>query len=90
MRRVTLIPSVRRPLFGPRITVFLKAGRSFTREGTGSEFIWDFAEEARRIRPVAPGLAIGEAQFERLIDTCRHLDRIEGAAQTLIALTIPG
>ena len=34
-------------------------------------------------------LAIGGAQFERLIDTCRHLDRIERAAATLIALTIP-
>jgi hypothetical protein len=90
MGRVTLIPAVRRPLFGPRITIFTKDGRSFTGEGTGREFIWDFDEEARRIRPVAPGLAIGEAQFERLIDTCRHLDRIERAAATLIALTIPG
>src|SRR6266851_1142145 len=90
MRRVTLIPTVRRPLFGPRITIFTKDGRSFTREGTGREFIWDFEEEAKRIRPVAPGLAIGEAQFERLIDTCRHLDRVDRAADTLIALTIPG
>src|SRR5579862_5967948 len=90
MRRVTLIPAVRRPLFGPRITVFTKDGRSFTREGNGREFIWDFEEEAKRIRPVAPGLAIGEAQFERLIDTCRHLDGVERAAATLIALTIPG
>ncbi|MGC2411408.1 MAG: MmgE/PrpD family protein [Stellaceae bacterium] len=90
MSRVTLIPTVRRPLFGPRITVFTKDGRSFTREGTGREFIWDFEEEARRIAPLAPGLAIGEAQFERLIDTCRHLDGVERAAATLIALTIPG
>src|SRR5438445_1075040 len=72
MHRVTLIPTVRRTLFGPRITVFLKDGRSVTREGTGREFIWDFEEAVRRIRPVAPGLAIGEAQFDRLIDTCRH------------------
>src|SRR6266700_1958584 len=90
MRRVTLIPTVRRPLFGPRITIFTKDGRSFSREGTGREFIWDFEEEAKRIRPLAPGLAIGEAQFERLIDTCRHLDGAERAADTLIALTIPG
>jgi hypothetical protein len=89
MRRVTLIPSVRRPLFGPRITVFTKDGRSFTREGTGREFIWDFEEEARRISPIAPGLAIGQAQYDRLIDTCRHLEAIERAAATLIALTIP-
>jgi 2-methylcitrate dehydratase PrpD len=90
MHRVTLIPTVRRPLFGPRITVFTKDGRSFTREGTGREFIWDFEEEVGRIRPVAPGLAIGEPQFDRLIDTCRHLDGIDNAAATLIGLTIPG
>jgi 2-methylcitrate dehydratase PrpD len=89
MQRVTLIPTVRRTLFGPRVTVFLKDGRSFTKEGTGREFVWDFEEEARRIRPVAPGLAISETQFAELIDTCRHLDRTDQAAQKLIALTIP-
>jgi 2-methylcitrate dehydratase MmgE/PrpD-like protein len=89
MRRVTLIPSVRRPLFGPRITIFLKDGSSFTREGTGREFIWDFEEQARRISPIAPGLAIAEAQFAQLIDACRHLDAAERAAATLIGLTIP-
>src|SRR5204863_868234 len=76
MHRVTLIPTVRRILFGPRITVFTKGGRIFTKEGTGREFIWDFEEEARRIRPVAPGLAISETQFTELIDTCRHLEGI--------------
>jgi MmgE/PrpD N-terminal domain len=89
MHRVSLIPTVRRTLFGPRITVFTKDGRSFTKEGTGREFIWDFEEEARRIRPVAPGLAIGETQFAELIDTCRHLDRHDRAAEKLIRLTIP-
>ena len=89
MRRVTLIPTVGRTLFGPRITVFTKDGRSFTKEGTGREFIWDFEEEARRMRPITPGLAISEAQFAELIDTCRHLDDIDGAAEKLIALTIP-
>src|SRR5437899_5482201 len=88
MHRVTLIPTVRRTLFGPRITIFTKDGRSFTREGTGREFIWDFEEEARRIRPVAPGLAISEAQFAELIDTCRHLDGVDRAADKLISLTI--
>src|SRR6266404_1335529 len=89
MHRVTLIPTVNRTLFGPRITVFTKDGRSFTREGTGREFIWDFEEEARRIRPITPGLAIGETQFAELIDTCRRLDRTDRAAKKLIALTIP-
>jgi hypothetical protein len=89
MHRVTLIPTVRRTLFGPRITVFTKDGRSFTKEGTGREFIWDFEEEARRIRPITPGLAITEAQFAELIDTCRHLDRHDQAAHKLISPTIP-
>jgi MmgE/PrpD N-terminal domain len=89
MRRVTLIPTVRQTLFGPRITVFTKDGRSFTKEGTGREFIWDFEEEARRIRPVTPGVAISEAQFAELINTCRHLNRLDRAADMLISLTIP-
>src|SRR5215472_15557558 len=89
MHRVTLVPTVRRTLFGPRITVFTKDGRSFTKEGTGREFIWNFEEEVRRIRPIAAGLAISDAQFAELIDTCRRLDRAERAAEKLIALTIP-
>src|SRR5580704_9688997 len=89
MQRVSLIPMVRRTLFGPRITVFTKDGRSHTREGTGREFVWDFAEHARRIRPITPGLAISAAQFAELIDSCRNLERIDASAQRLIALTIP-
>jgi hypothetical protein len=89
MRRVALIPTVRRTLFGPRITVFTKDGRSFTKEGTGREFIWDFEEQARRILPIAPGIAISETQFAELIDTCRNLDRLDRAAARLIAQTVP-
>jgi MmgE/PrpD N-terminal domain len=89
MHRVTLIPTVRRTLFGPWITVFTKDGRHFTKEGTGREFIWDFEEEARRIRPITPGLAISETQFAELIDACRHLDRVDRAAARLISLTVP-
>ena len=88
MQRVTLIPTVRRTLFGPRITIFTKDGRSFTKEGTGREFIWDFEEHTRRIKPIAPGLAIAEAQFAELIDACRHLDDLAAAASRLIGLTI--
>jgi len=89
MHRVTLIPTVRRTLFGPRITIFTKDGRSLTREGTGREFIWDFEEHVRRMQGIALGLAISEAQFAELIDTCRHLDTLDRAATRLIALTIP-
>src|SRR5712691_9532128 len=75
MHRVTLIPSVRRPLFGPRITVFTKDGRSFTREGTGREFIWDFEEEVRRIHGVVDGIPIFAHQSDQLINACRRSKR---------------
>jgi 2-methylcitrate dehydratase PrpD len=89
MHRVTLIPTVRRTLFGPRVTVFTKDGRSFTHEATGREFIWDFEEQARRIQPIAGGLAIAPERFAELIGTCRNLDSTGNPARQLIALTIP-
>lgn len=88
MQRVTLIPSHRMTLFGPRFTVFTKDGKSYTKQSTGREFMWDFTEEARRIREVVPGLPISEAQFDTIIATCRDLDRQE-RADTLIQLTRP-
>jgi 2-methylcitrate dehydratase PrpD len=89
MKRVTIIPSHQMTLFGPRITIFTKDGKSYTRQATGREFIWDFDEEVRRIRPVAPGLPISPAQFERLIASCRDFDREPNAA-SLVDLTIAG
>jgi hypothetical protein len=46
-----------------------------TKQATGREFIWNFDEEARRIRAVVPGIPISGSQFEQLIATCRDLDR---------------
>jgi 2-methylcitrate dehydratase PrpD len=79
MQRVTLIPSHRMTLFGPRITIYTKDGKSYTKQSTGREFMWDFDEEARRIRDVIPGLPIAGAQFEAIIATCRDLDRQDRA-----------
>ena len=87
MKRVTIIPSHTMTLFGPRITIFTKDGKSYTRQSTGREFIWDFTEETRRIREVIPGLPIPAAQFESLIATCRDLERAE-RADKLIQLTL--
>jgi 2-methylcitrate dehydratase PrpD len=89
MHRVKLIPTVGRTLFGPRITVFTKDGKGHTQEGTGKEFVWDFENHVKRIAPVIPGLAITPAQYEKLTDACRHLERADSAARELIALTIP-
>ncbi|HWB51767.1 MAG TPA: MmgE/PrpD family protein [Stellaceae bacterium] len=88
MRRVTIIPTVRRTLFGPRITVFTKDGRAFTKEGTGREFIFDFETLAGRLQPLADGVAIGAARYGELVDTCRRLDTVTAAARRLIGLTI--
>ena len=87
MKRVTLIPSHRMTLFGPRITIYTKDGKSYTKQSTGREFIWDFDEEARRIRGVVPGLPIPAAQFDDIIATCRDLDR-QNRADRLIGLTL--
>ncbi|MGH7346829.1 MAG: MmgE/PrpD family protein, partial [Candidatus Rokuibacteriota bacterium] len=87
MKRVTLIPSHAMTLFGPRITIFTKNGRSYTKQSTGREFIWDFAEETRRIREVIPGLPIPAAQFEEIVATCRDLDRHD-RADRLVQLTL--
>jgi hypothetical protein len=87
MKRVKIIPSHTMGLFAPRITVFTKDGKSYTKQATGREFIWDFEEEARRIRPVVPALPIPEVQFEKMISTCRDLER-ESRADTLVKLTL--
>ena len=87
MKRVTIIPSHQMTLFGPRITIFTKDGRSYTKQATGREFIWDFTEEARRIRGVVPGIPIPAAQFEELIATCRDLDK-QTQISKLVQLTL--
>ena len=87
MKRVTIIPSHRMGLFAPRITIYTTDGKSYTRQATGREFIWDFDEEARRIRGVVPGLPIPAAQFEEIIETCRDLDR-RTRADALVQLTL--
>jgi len=86
MKRVLIIPSHQMPLFGPRITIFTRDGRSYTKQATGREFIWNFEEEARRIRGVVPGIPIPATQFDHVIASCRDLDR-EPRADALVRLT---
>src|SRR6185503_1586861 len=74
MKRVTVIPVHEMTLFGPRITIFTNDGKSYTKQGTGREFVWDFEEEARRIRGVTPVLPIPSAKFDALIAACRDLE----------------
>jgi 2-methylcitrate dehydratase PrpD len=89
MKRVTLVPSHRHPLFGPRVTLHLKDGTSVTKAGTGREFDWDFEEEVRRISPIIPGIPIPEPQYQDLIAGCRDLDKLD-RADALIPLTVAG
>ena len=88
MQRVTLIPSKRQTLFGPKITVFTKDGKRYTKKATGREFIWDFDEEVRRISGIVPGIPISEAQYTELIEACRNLEGLK-RADDLVHLTIP-
>ncbi|HYC45216.1 MAG TPA: MmgE/PrpD family protein [Burkholderiales bacterium] len=87
MKRVSIIPSHNMGLFAPRISITTKDGKTYTKQSTGREFIWDFEEQARRIRPVAPGLPISADRFEQIISTCRDLDRA-ARADALVGLTL--
>ncbi len=87
MKRVTIIPSHKMTLFGPRITIFTKDGKSHTRQSTGREFIWNYDGLAQRLREVTPGLPIPAAQYETMIATCGSLDK-ETRADALVKLTV--
>ena len=87
MKRVTIIPSHKMTLFGPRITIFTKDGKSYTKQGTGREFIWDFDEHAQRISGIADSLPIPAAQYEQIVATCRALEK-ETRADKLVQLTL--
>jgi len=87
MKRVTIIPSHTMTLFGPRFTIYTKDGKSYTRQSTGREFIWDYDEEVRRLRDIIPGLPIPSAQFDSIVATCRDLERHD-RADALVRLTL--
>lgn len=87
MKRVTIIPSHDKTLFAPRITIFTKDGKSYTKQATGREFIWDFNEEARRIRAIVPGIPIPAQQYEELIAACRDLNQ-QSHADKLVELMV--
>jgi 2-methylcitrate dehydratase PrpD len=89
MNRVTLIPSETQPLFAPKITIYTKDGKRYTREATGREFIWNFEEEVGRLGGILPGLPIPEARYLELMDACRRLESLP-RADALIGLTVPG
>ena len=89
MKRVTIIPSNAMPLFGPRITIFTRDGKTYTKQGTGREFVWDFDEEVRRIQDVVPVLPIPPDRFQSIVTMCRDLERQESAA-ALVTLTVKG
>jgi 2-methylcitrate dehydratase PrpD len=87
MKRVTIIPTHGMTLFGPRFTIHTRNGKSYTKQSTGREFIWDYDELTRRIKDIVPGLPIPAAQYEQLVTTCGALDR-EPKADKLVKLTL--
>ncbi|HTD90552.1 MAG TPA: MmgE/PrpD family protein [Burkholderiales bacterium] len=87
MKRVTIIPSHKMTLFGPRFTIFTKDGKSYTKQSTGREFIWDFDTHVKRIQDITPGLPIPAAQYGEIVATCRDLEKQE-RADKLVQLTL--
>jgi len=87
MKRVTIIPSHTMGLFAPRITIFTRDGKSYTRQGTGREFIFDYDGLVQRMRAIVPALPIPAAQYDALIGACRDLER-EERADRLVQLTL--
>lgn len=87
MKHVTIIPSHKMTLFGPRFTIFTKDGKSYTRQSTGREFIWDFETHVKRISDIATVLPIPAAQYEQIVAACRNLES-EARADRLVTLTI--
>jgi hypothetical protein len=67
--------------------VYIGPGWRSMQQATGREFIWDFSEEARRIREVIPGLPITGNRFEEIIATCLGLEQ-QQRADRLIQLTL--
>ena len=47
-------------------------------------------QELKRLYPAARVSLVTQARFADLVDCCRNLDRLDPAAEKLIALTIPG
>jgi 2-methylcitrate dehydratase PrpD len=86
-QRVKIIPSHEMTLFGPRITVFTKDGKSYTKQSTGREFIWDFEGLVRRIAEIREGLPIAPTQWDEMVATCRDLDK-QPRADKLVQLTL--
>jgi hypothetical protein len=74
-------------LFGPRITIFTKDGKSYTKQSTGREFIWDYDGLVNRLREGISSLPIPAAQYESIITTCRELEK-KDRADALVKLTV--
>ena len=87
MKRVKIIPSHKMTLFGPCFTIFTKDGKSYTRQSTGREFIWEYDTLAQRISGIANSLPIPAAQYEQIVATIRGLEN-EARADKLVQLTL--
>jgi 2-methylcitrate dehydratase PrpD len=87
MQKIHITPSKTQTLFGPKITVYTKDGKHHAIESTGREFMWDLAEEARRIPERVPELPIPRSQFEDLIAAIGDLEKLD-RADRLVQLTL--
>jgi 2-methylcitrate dehydratase PrpD len=88
VKSIEIIGEVGRDIFSPRITCIMRDGRRITGEYTGRELMWNFETNARELRRFVPGLPVGEAQYERLVDAIARLDDAT-SVDHVVALTLP-
>jgi len=87
MKKVQMIPSRTQTLFGPKITIFTRDGKSYTAKSKGKEFMFDLKETTRRVKEMVPGLPISAKQFNEVVAAVTGLDRLN-RADRLIQLSL--
>jgi len=87
MKKVNMIPSRTQTLFGPKVTIFTRDGKSHTTNSKGKELAFDLKETIQRNREQVPGLPIPAKQFDEVVAAVSRLDKLP-KADKLIQLTL--
>ncbi len=86
MKKVSVVGSKTQTLFGPKITIFTKNGKSYTANSKGKEFMFDLKETIKRIQELVPAMPISASQYNQLVTAVSGLDKLP-RADKLIQLT---
>jgi len=87
MKKVQIIGSKTQNLFGPKVTIYTKNGKSYTANSKAREFMFDLKETTRRVKEMVPGLPIPAKQFDEVVAAVSGLDKLP-KADKLIQLTL--